>query len=262
MPHVSGRIVSGRLVDYHVHSKYSVDGQSSIDDLCRRAVKLGLAEVGFCEHAEFEPEDSGFGFFDYHGYSEALDQARLQYDKKLRIRKGVEVDYNHEYEAQIREFLRGKDLDFVMAGVHYIDHIAFDLNMNVAMPPEVAIQKYYTKILQAIESGLFNVVAHFDLIRDYVPLHPDSVLPAVEIIDTAFEQMVAKRIYLEINSRRKIDRDPYPSGAVILRYLAKGGELFSFGSDAHSTLQLGVGITEAMDLLHNLEPKSARIMFG
>jgi histidinol-phosphatase (PHP family) len=253
--------VSSRLVDYHVHSKYSIDGRSSIDDLCRRAVRLGLVEIGFSEHVEFEPEDSGFGFFDYQRYSEALDQARSRYNEGLRIRKGVEVDYNHEYEGKIREFLIGKDFDFVTAGVHYIDHIAFDLNKNLKMTPEKAVQKYYTKIRQAIDSGLFNVIAHFDLIRDYIPLRPDTVSPTIEIIDAVLDEMVAKRVYLEINSRRTADRDPYPSRSLIQRYLAKGGQLFSFGSDAHSTLQLGVGIMEAMNLLNDMEPRNIRILF-
>jgi histidinol phosphatase-like PHP family hydrolase len=42
-------------VDLHVHSTVSADGSSSIADHARRAVVLGLAEVGLCEHLDLDP---------------------------------------------------------------------------------------------------------------------------------------------------------------------------------------------------------------
>jgi len=252
---------STRLVDYHVHSKLSVDGESSVDDLCRHAVELEVAEIGFSEHVEFEPKDSGFGFFDYERYHETLDRARSQYAGKLTIRKGVEVDYNHECEAQIQEWLEGKDFDFVMGTVHYIDHIAFDLGWNNLIPARVTIEKYYTKIRQAAESGLFNVIGHLDLIRDHVSVDLKSASPVTDMIDMTFEKMIAHGAYLEINSRRRTDQEPYPSKSLILRYLDKGGERFSFGSDAHSVQQVALGIAEAMNLLRSLGPKTIHTLF-
>jgi len=45
------------MIDLHVHSTCSADGGSSIADYARRAQELSLAEVGLCEHADFDPRD-------------------------------------------------------------------------------------------------------------------------------------------------------------------------------------------------------------
>ena len=95
-------IVVGRPVDYHVHSLHSIDGESSIGEMCRQAVKLGLVEIGFCEHVDFTP--SGLGLIDYERYSEELDRAQSQHGGRLKIRKGIEVDYDRLYQGKIEEY--------------------------------------------------------------------------------------------------------------------------------------------------------------
>ncbi|MFH0848540.1 MAG: histidinol-phosphatase HisJ family protein [archaeon] len=250
-----------RLSDYHVHSVHSIDGRSTVDEMCSRAIEVGLAEIGFCEHVEFEPEDPGLGFLNYNRYSEAIDQARSKYEGDLTIRKGVELDYNYAYETRIKEWLADKKFDFLTGSVHYVDHIAFDLNRNLNVNAEVVIQKYYSKVRQAAGSGLFDVIAHFDFIRDYVPSNHDPLSIASDEIDLAFEEMITNRTYLEINSRRRADREPFPTRKLILRYLDKGGERFSFGSDAHSAHRVGTGIKQAVELLHSLKPRKMQTLF-
>lgn len=250
-----------KLVDYHVHSTHSIDGRSSVEEMCRRAVQIGLAEIGFCEHVEFEPGDPALGFLDYERYSMALDRARSQYADELTIRKGVEIDYGPAHEAQIRAWLDGKDFDFLVGSVHYIDHIAFDIRGRLRMPPETATQKYYTKVREAVESRLFDVIGHFDFIRTHVATNVDHALFASDIIDSIFERMIRNRTHLEVNSRRRADREPFPSKRLISQYMDKGGELFSFGSDAHSAERVGTGIAQAMDLLRRLKPNATHVLF-
>ena len=253
--------IRDRLVDYHVHSSHSIDGRSSIDEMCRRAIELKIEAIGFCEHVEFEPSDPGLSFFNYDRYSEAIERVRSTYADKLIVRKGVEIDYSHTHEKQIREWIKDKDFDFKMGAVHYVDNVAFDLQERLMIPPNEAVRKYYTKIKHAAQSRLFDVIGHFDFIRSYVPPNCDSTTVGSEIIDMAFEQMISNKVHLEINSRRRANRDPFPSRELIQRYLDRGGELFSFGSDAHSTQTLGVGVTDAMDLLRSLKPSVIHILF-
>lgn len=254
--------VSRGFVDYHVHSTQSVDGRSSVDDMCRQAMKLGLSEIGFCEHVDFEPDDPGFGYFNYERYTKVIDTARSEYSERLLIRKGVEVDYSPEYENQIREWVKDKSFDFLVGSVHYIGHIAFDLRMELPINPEDVVKEYYAKIKRAVESRLFNVIGHLDFVRAYVPSESSQTSTASDLIDSVLEGIVTERMYLEINSRRRNNREPFPSRRLIQRYLDKGGERFSFGSDAHSTRQLGIGIAEAVGLLKSLRPDALQVLFG
>ncbi len=42
-------------LDYHMHTTYSEDGSSSLEEMCRQAVLLGIPEIGFCEHWDVGP---------------------------------------------------------------------------------------------------------------------------------------------------------------------------------------------------------------
>ncbi len=251
----------GRLVDYHVHSRYSIDGRSSVDEMCRQAIKLELAEIGFCEHVDFQSQDPGVGFLDYEKYSEGLDRVRSQYGGKLTIRKGAELDFSPVYSRQIRQWLDGKVFDFLMGSVHYVDDIAVDLGNSLKMHPEVAIRKYYLWVSEAAGSRLFNVIGHFDLIRREVPSGQDPIAPAQDVIDSMFSQMVSDGVYLEINSRRRTDQEPFPCRKLIQQYLKCGGERFSFGSDAHSSQHIGAGVVQAVNLVRSLRPNAIRVLF-
>jgi len=52
-----------KFVDYHVHSNFSCDGKSTLFEMSQRAIDLGIEEIGFSDHMDFEPKDWGLGFF-------------------------------------------------------------------------------------------------------------------------------------------------------------------------------------------------------
>jgi histidinol-phosphatase (PHP family) len=61
-----------KFVDYHVHSSFSCDGESTIFEMCEKAVEVGLVEIGFSDHMDFDPKDWGYKFFDYNSYSSEI----------------------------------------------------------------------------------------------------------------------------------------------------------------------------------------------
>ncbi|MHA2347036.1 MAG: PHP domain-containing protein, partial [Candidatus Hodarchaeales archaeon] len=84
--------------DYHVHSCHSSDSEASILDMCRKARQIGMKEIGFSEHVDFDPHDWGYGYFDYERYTTDIDRVRELFSDTLIIRKGVEVDYQQWVE--------------------------------------------------------------------------------------------------------------------------------------------------------------------
>lgn len=252
---------SSRVVDYHVHSEFSFDGKSSIDQICRHAVEVGITDIGFCEHVEFDPGDTAFGFLDYEKYSVAIDEARSNYGNRLRIRKGLEIGYEEKREREIRDWLDVRKTDFLIGSIHYVNNIAHDSPQGWgSMRSSVLTQRYFSGVRKAVESGLFDIVGHFDLIREYVTPNQYKPSKLSKLVDQIFELMVSNGTYLEINSRRRT-LDTVPSSDLIQRYLSLGGKRFSFGSDAHSNDDLGVGIVEAMILVKSLKPKGFQLVF-
>ena len=108
-------------VDYQVHSFRSHDGRASIADQCARAVALGLDEIGFSEHKDFDPADPVVDYFDYKAYLHEIEAARRTWEGRLTIRAGVEIDYQIWFEDRIADYLRSHHFDFVLGSVHYVD---------------------------------------------------------------------------------------------------------------------------------------------
>jgi histidinol-phosphatase (PHP family) len=247
-------------IDLHVHSTCSADGASSIAEHARRAEALGLAEIGFCEHVDFDPRDSGYGYIDLARYDRELALAR-SLAPWVRLRQGVEITYQAALEDEARTWLAGHAWDYVVASVHLVDYA--DGWALISEPRSVedyfathsqrqAYVPYFEELLRAVRSGLGDVLGHFDLVKRYGtglfgPLDP--VVFAAEI-RAVLRAAVEEGVALEINTSglRQAPGEPYPGLAVLRWYRELGGDLLTVGSDAHHVDQLAAGVKEALAL--------------
>jgi histidinol-phosphatase (PHP family) len=247
-----------KLVDLHVHSSCSADGVSSIGDHARRAEALGLAEVGFCEHADFDPRDRGYDSLDLTRYDREFAAAQATVSG-VRLRQGVEITYQAEREGEIRAWLAAHPWDYVVASIHLVDYADGWAIISEPRAMEAyftthsqrqAYVPYFEEVLRAVRSGLADVLGHFDLVkrygvRRYGPFDP---LAFEEEVRAVLRAAVEEGVALEINTSglRQSPREPYP-GLVVLRwYRQLGGELLTVGSDAHHSDDLGAGVAEAL----------------
>ena len=235
--------------------------------MCRKAVELGIVEIGFAEHVDFDPVDWGFGFFNYDRYSSDIEGARESFGKRLVIWKGVEIDYQRYFEDEIREWLRDKRFDFVVGSVHYLDHRFVDRQLVTSSDLRTLYNAYSTEVTKSIESRLFDVVGHLDIIRKFIDKerlgHRDSACE--EGFRMVLGEIMERRMYLEINSKLSVldesRTDTMPSKEIVEEYLENGGKLISIGSDAHSTEELGNGIVEILDSLADYDENQVRLLF-
>jgi histidinol-phosphatase (PHP family) len=248
------------FVDLHVHSTCSGDGVSSLAEHAHRAAELGLAEVGFCEHQDFDPRDRSYLFLDPARYDRELAAARAA-APGVRLRQGIEITYQAGLEAQIRPWLAGHAWDFVVASVHLVDY--GDDWAIISEPHAVsayfkthsqrqAYVPYFEELLRAVESGLGDVLGHFDLVKRYGTAHYGPFQPAdfEDEIRAVLRSAVRRGMGLEINTSglRQAPGEPYPALTVLRWYRQLGGEVLTIGSDAHRAADLGAGIPEALDL--------------
>jgi histidinol-phosphatase (PHP family) len=255
-----------RLVDYHVHSTHSCDGKSSIIEMCQKAVDLGLVEIGFSEHVDFDPSDEGFGFFDYKGYSRDLQKARQLFGGKLCIRKGVELDYQSRFEKQTRKWLQDKEFDFIIGSVHYVNGKLINQQLLTTSSLAHVYAHYFDELIKSIRSGLFGVVGHLDVVRNYaIPQRNEQIaINYAAGIRTILKETINQGLYLEINSKPSLLSQGSimtPSEETIRKYVSCGGRLVSVGSDAHSTQELGLGVQNIFDFLASLDKTEVSLLF-
>jgi histidinol-phosphatase (PHP family) len=267
------------LLDLHVHSALSADGESSIGDYARRAAQLGLNDVTFCEHIDFDPRDSATGFFDAERYGGEFDAtlsltARGDGDPPpgVRLHKGVEITYQSGREAEIRYWLGRHRWDMVVLSVHLVDYadgwaIVSERDSAGAYflthDPGQAYVPYLEELLCAAQSGLGDVLGHFDLVKRYGVAHYGSFRPQAyeEEIRAVLRTAIQHGVGLEINTSglRQAPAEPYPGRTVLDWYQELGGEILTIGSDAHHVAHLGAGCAEAAELARSVGYRAATV---
>jgi histidinol-phosphatase (PHP family) len=270
-------VISCRLdqADYHIHPDYSKDATGSIDDYCRRALELGLSEICFTTHYDRDPmrkEVDPFMRVDgklvavseqvVKRYIQDIRKADERYRSRgLSARAGLEVDYAPHYESILKDELAGYDLDYILGAVHCLDHMAITSSDEAPdcfehKKMEDMAAEYYGVVAQAVESGLFDVMAHLDIYRKYgLGFYGEGILTAHRgLVEPILKIMANDNVGLEINTGvlRRGHAEPCPCLEIVDMAFSMGVRLVAFGSDAHELDQLGVGIEDSFGAVEKL----------
>ena len=230
-------------IDYQVHSLRSHDGLASLADQCARAAEIGLDEIGFSEHKDFDPDDPLASYFDYGLYRAEIEAARAEYGDRVKIRAGVEIDYQKRFETEIAEFLAAHPFDFVLTSVHFVDgKVIMTPEYNEGRTRRRAYTDYFAAVLDSIESGSMDVLGHLEYanrrgLAAWGPYHPQEFEPELNLI---FDAIIARNIPLEINTAglHQGHSVTYPTAETVAMYARRGGKLLSIGADSHQPAQL------------------------
>lgn len=237
--------------DYHVHTRQSHDGQASVREQCLRAVEIGLTEIGFAEHKDFDPADPVVDHFVYDRYIAEVERARAEFDGALVIRLGIEVDYQQWFVDEIARFLKQHPFDYVIGSVHYAGHaMLMTPAYTEGRSAYEAYRLYYQAVRDSVISGLIDIVGHLGYankrgVGAYGPFDP---MPYRDMLSGVFEEMVRRGVALEINTAglRQATGDLYPCANHLHLYREQGGSLLTIGSDSHRPADLALGYNAAV----------------
>jgi len=236
-------------VDYHLHTRFSIDSDLDPLLLCATAVKEGYGEIGLCEHVDFDPDDRGFGYYDDEAYSRVVEELQARYEGRLTVLKGIEVDFQERYLEAIARFVRRHEFDYVMGSVHYLDGHFIDERGFAARSLEETYRIYERETRALLAAGLFDILGHLDYIRSrglgmVRPAELDRYTPLM--VELAVEAARAELV-LEVNV--KGDRAAVPTVEAIGAYLEAGGPGVTVGSDSHWLWQFRGGWERARGYL-------------
>lgn len=240
-------------VDYQVHSLCSHDGLASIREQCIAALSIGLDEIGFSEHKDFDPADPAVDYFDYARYADEIAKAREEFSRKLTVRMGVEVDYQKWFEESIAAYLDEHPFDFVIGSVHYVDSAMLMTSPYLERrSKEQCYRDYYGAILDSVRSGLIDIVGHLEYAnrRGVGLFGPFDPTPYRTQVEELFDEMISAGVALEINTAgiRQGVGTTYPCEEHVALFRERGGSRLSIGSDSHQPADLGSRYTVAADM--------------
>ena len=239
--------------DYHTHTPLCRHATGEPTELAAQAVRLGLKEIGFSDHAPMPRDDFDnwrMRGADLDHYVAGVEQARRDHPN-LVIKLALEVDYLPGYEGWIQDLASRHPWDYFIGSVHYIsDAWAIDNPAEIARwkdrEPIEVWTAYFERLTLAAESGLFDIIGHADLCKKF------SYYPKQDCthLFTHFLQAAKRRgLAVELNTAglRKECGEIYPSPRIV-HLAAQLGVPITFGSDAHAPTEVGLNFAEAVQL--------------
>lgn len=244
--------------NYHTHTKRCGHAIGEDEEYIKAAIQAGFTTLGFSEHLGYDGWDDAherIPYLEIQEYLATMNAFKQKYQDQINLRVGFEFEYFEEDEAYLKQIKHS--CDYMINGQHAISRKPEHYVHDVCSDEDVLI--YANQIIQAMESGLTDYLAH----PDYFMLGRTEFSPACA---SAIDQIAAcakkHNIPIECNLKgMKYGKQMYPYGERYIyphreayEIIAKHGCELVFGYDAHnpSVFLDDTQLTQAEEVLTGL----------
>jgi histidinol-phosphatase (PHP family) len=255
------------LTDYHLHLRpdelaatpEQYFTPANVERYREAAAERGIAELGVSEHVyRFRqaleiwrhPLWVEFAHDDLDAYCQFVRE-------RSDLRLGIEADFVPGAEDRTANLLEARDFDYVVGSVHFIRDQSIDTEEYGVWGNEHSAEqiwrRYFELLGEAARSGLFDILAHPDLVKVW---GKDRPLPEGDLrryYEPAIEAIAESGIAVEVSTAglRKRVRELYPAPAFLAMCLEAGAPV-ALSSDAHRPREVGADYDQALALLAEL----------
>ncbi|WP_117232823.1 histidinol-phosphatase [Vibrio maerlii] len=256
------------LTNYHMHCHYC-DGKGSPQDMIASAKEKGFQSVGFSSHAPL-PFENDFCMLQENLESYLKDIMAVKDDSDIQVYMGLEIDYIHELTKPSDEKWQKLGLDYCIGSVHTLaapneqypmlsvdgphDEFMTLLNEVYQGNAQEMIEVYYQRVAQLCESGGFDILAHYDLVKKHnkaLNFFDEQAQWYQEIAISTLDTVAKSGVILEVNyggMLRGATDDVYPS-PWILKEALKRNIPVQINADAHAPHHLAVHHDKCREIL-------------
>lgn len=253
------------LNDYHVHSSFSSDSKTPLEEILTKAVSLGFERLCITDHMDREYPSAEFPFeLELTDYAEAVLSLKEKYKGRIKLLFGIELGLRNEPASKERikifydNMLNEYDFDFIIGSTHvlYNDDPYFKpfwINRNWK---QVLLDNFQSIIDNVKYYKHFQIYGHLDYVARYIPegIKDYNYKDYADIIDEALKELISHGTGIELNTAAIRYGLPYPHPKleVLNRYRELGGEIITIGSDAHKVEDLAYAFDKAEEILLSL----------
>ena len=159
------------MVDMHIHSTFSFDGSSTMEEYCQKAISMNVNKICFTDHVDFNTEEKNCGVvkdisiqnFDVEDYLKEINRLRRKYHG-LEILSGIEFSESHLFKVEFEHY-KEMPFDCIIGSIHHCYNGIFPGALNIG--EEQAKKEYYDLMLNMVKYGGIQTLAHFDFPRRY-----------------------------------------------------------------------------------------------
>jgi histidinol-phosphatase (PHP family) len=254
------------LTDYHLHLRPDEAGtppqryftEDNVSRYLEAAEGAGVREIGVSEHV-YRFSDALSIWRHPFWEEQATDDLAgyCEFVGSTPLRLGIEMDFIPGAEDRIGTLLDAHEFDYVVGSVHFlgdsaVDHPDYDAWAADGSPDRVW-KRYFETLAEAAGSGLFDLLAHPDLVKVWGSGRPLPDRDPRFFYEPAVEAIAESGVAVELSTAglRKPAAELYPAPA-LAEMCAEAGAPFALSSDAHRPEHVGYRYDAALELLDQL----------
>jgi histidinol-phosphatase (PHP family) len=241
------------LYESHCHTPLCKHAVGEPEEYAAVAEQRGLKGIIFTCHCPL-PDRISYAVRmtpeEYPRYLEIVARARAAFAGRVDVRLGLESDFYPGVEPWLEQLHQVAPLNFVLGSVHtqvpdyrakYLKGDWFDYQ-----------QTYFEHLAQTAETGLYDCLAHPDLVKNEAP--DEWILPRIQpYILKALDRIARTGVAMELNTSGVNKALPEMNpGAQILGWIREREIPMVIGADAHRPTRVADGYEQGLKQLASL----------
>ncbi|MEA2442264.1 MAG: histidinol-phosphatase family [Thermoleophilaceae bacterium] len=252
------------LTDYHVHlrqdgTEYTADEaftSANAERYLEVAAERGVETLGVSEHV-----DRFVQALEVWQHPFWREQARDDIDaycefvrNETPLALGIEADFLSGREDRMATLLEARDWDYVIGSVHFLGDLALDMqgewDIWRSNDPDKVWRRYFETLGEAARSGLFDILAHPDLVKVWGSAAPTPDRDPRFYYELAMDGIAESDVAIEVSTAglRKPVGEIYPAPG-FLEMCLEAGRPVALSSDAHRPNDLAYRYEDALEYL-------------
>jgi len=207
------------------------------------ASEAGLSGIGISDHCTVSDREAMIEYRNNLGFTldttyerrrSAIERLRDTFD--IEIYDAVEMDYDPRDEDAIADFLDEANFQYAIGSVHHLEDVNVHYEQYFADKPDPErarlVGEYFEKVVALIDSELFEIAAHLDLIERNPALRGFATESHYRQVAQALED---SRTITELNAGRVLDDyGEYHPSPLFLDILQEYDVSVTVGTDSHT----------------------------
>lgn len=240
------------LFDSHMHTPLCKHAEGHPSEYAGQGWRNGLRGViitchspmpgGFSHRVRMAPDQ-------FDPYLALVAEAAGEAPEGFEVRLGLESDFFPGMEEWLSELHRKADFHYILGSVHW--HIPEYLDAFWTGDAAAFRRQYFWHLAESAESGLFDCLAHPDLIKNAAAEEWDfeQVRP---VVAEALDRIARTGVAMELNTSGLYKATPEMNpGPGMLRMMAERDIPVVIGSDSHVPGRVGDHFLAALDALES-----------
>ena len=195
--------------DFHLHSSFSGDSDTPMEEMVQKAISLGLTHICFTEH--YDPDyvyakEEEQGCFEINTDSYLYDLLRLKakYSDDINIRFGIELGLQPHIKRELAIYYKAHEFDFIIGSTHICNRKdPYYPEFFEGRDEDEAHHEYFEAVLESVKKlPYFDVYGHLDYVVRYGPTKNDNYtyFKHKDVFDKILTSLLEQEKGLELNS--------------------------------------------------------------